>query len=97
MRNDAFRPDDFFNGFARVRANLPTDDIFIFASADHRLGEVDGIGNDGHQCHTVPMPDEMLDNRCAVTAWNAVAADPTFLQVRGVDGKDVAVPLTRRK
>src|ERR1700733_13404530 len=41
------------------------------------------------------MPEQMFGDGGVLTTRNAIAPDPTFLQVRSSDGQHVAVPLAR--
>src|SRR5438094_10350889 len=85
VRYDAFRPQDFVYRFAWIWANLAADHVFVLARADHRFGQIDGIGNHRHECQSVGVPDEMLDHAGTLTSWNAIAADPAFLEMGCVD------------
>ena len=47
--------------------------------------------------HDVAVADEVLDHGGVLAVGDAVAPDPLRLDVRGVDGQDVAVPLAGRE
>src|SRR5215831_19704215 len=93
MRDHTFRANDFVNRLAWIRPDLSTDNVFVLASADHRLREVKRIRDDGHQCQPVGMTDEMLDDSGAIAPGDTVPPDPTFLEMRCVDRENVTFPL----
>ena len=97
VRNLAFRPDDFVDRLARVRADVAGDLVLVVAAADDRLRVVRRVGDDRDERHVVAVPDEMLADRRPVAAGQAVAAGPAFLQVRGRHRQDVLFPRAGRK
>src|SRR5205823_14387383 len=96
MRNKALCTDDLIHGLARIRTDLPANHVFIFAGANHRLGQVRRVGNDGHQSHAVAMTDKVLRDGGAVGPRNAASAGPAFLKMCRVDGQDVGLLLSAR-
>ena len=61
-------------------------------AANQRLGEEDGIFNDGGDGEVVAVAGPMLREDGLIAARDAVAADVVLLQMRGGDGEHVALP-----
>src|ERR1043166_6169620 len=97
MRNDALRTNDLFYRLAGIGRDLATDEIFVFPAAYHWLGEINRIRDHRHEREAIRMTDEVLDDGRAVASRNAVAADPTFLEVRRGDGQNIAFPFPGRE
>src|SRR5262249_9025417 len=62
-----------------------------------RLAQINRVGPDDEMREDVAVADEVLDRRGLLAVGHAVPPNPFLLDVRGVDGQDVAVPFTRRK
>ena len=60
---------------------------------DQRFGGVDRIGDHAHVGENVAVPDEVLDHGGQVALHQPVAPDEALLDVGGLDGQDVALPL----
>ena len=95
--DQTFRPLDFGDAFAGVRRDLAGRVEDVIVAAEQRLGEIDRIVHHDHPCQIVTVPDEVLGHGRAIAPGDSVTPRPAFLEMRGSDGENVALPLASGK
>src|SRR5215471_6374318 len=90
--NDVRRFGDLRNIFADILAHLLSWIEKPGLTSHQRFCQEGWIGNNRCDGQIVSVPNPMLSEGSLVASRNAVAAQITFLEVRGVDVQHVAVP-----
>src|SRR5215475_7917937 len=97
MWNRSLRAVDLDDDLTGVRCDLLRRIEHEVGGADERLGKKRRVVDDHHPREVVLVPDQMFCDGREIAPWNAVAANPSRLQMGGSDRQYVAVPLTRRE
>ncbi len=89
---------NLFHVFARPQ---PSAEFFFVEEKiirpNQRRGQVNRIVQDGHVGHDISVPQKMLGHGGLIAFRKPVAASPALLDVRGVDGQNIAFPLAGGK
>ena len=97
IRHDALRPLDLDDGLTRIRRDQLMRIERPVRRAYKRFSEIHRIVDDRDERERLAVPDEVFGEHRLIAARDAVAPNPSHLQVRRRDGEHVALPLARRK